>query len=615
MPELLVAAILVPLLGAVTLPLMAQRGGHASPAGELAVSRMAALVLTAITLGLTVILTWRFVTQPASTAASATVWQGVWLAGAGIDVQFGVGLDGLSLWFFGLSALLMLTSVLVSWDAIHDRPALFYGMLLLLESGCLGVFAARDIILFYVFFEFTLMPLFFLIGIWGSQQRRYAATKFFLYTLAGSLLTFLGLLAIVLWHARHVNQGTLVFSISQLAEDLTHAAAAGRGMPQNVQLAIFLALWAGFAIKVPLFPLHTWLPLAHVEAPTAGSVFLAGILLKIGTYGFVRFSIPMLPGAAAACALAAVAFGGRHPLRRPGGVGPDRHQVPGRLFQREPPGLLHAGPVRPESPGRAGRRAADGQSWDQHGGSVCHCGHDLRRYHTRNIDDLGGLARRAPWLAMFTVLFALSSIGLPGLNGFAGELLLLVGMFQRAWSGAPPGAVVGLRWISVLAVFGVVLGAWYMLALVRRLLFGPLRETPRSAQEMPARDLSGREILALRPWPCWCSGLGSGRSSFSAPWTTPSTAPPWPCARSWISRSRVRTSPSSRHLQAKSKGVCPCRPIKAPSRCCCRRSCWPWRPWSSWSAAASHHGVGCGWRSCWPLSWAPRACCWARTRR
>lgn len=261
MPELLVAAILVPLLGAVTLPLMAQRGGHASPAGELAVSRMAALVLTAITLGLTVILTWRFVTQPASTAASATVWQGVWLAGAGIDVQFGVGLDGLSLWFFGLSALLMLTSVLVSWDAIHDRPALFYGMLLLLESGCLGVFAARDIILFYVFFEFTLMPLFFLIGIWGSQQRRYAATKFFLYTLAGSLLTFLGLLAIVLWHARHVNQGTLVFSISQLAEDLTHAAAAGRGMPQNVQLAIFLALWAGFAIKVPLFPLHTWLPL------------------------------------------------------------------------------------------------------------------------------------------------------------------------------------------------------------------------------------------------------------------------------------------------------------------------------------------------------------------
>ena len=169
-------------------------------------------------------------------------------------------------------------------------------MLLLLEFGCLGVFAARDIILFYVFFEFTLIPLFFLIGIWGSEERRHAAIKFFLFTLAGSLLTFLGLLAIVLWDYQHNGEHTLRFSIPALTRGL-----ADHPLPLNWQLLVFLALFAGFAIKVPLFPLHTWLPLAHVQAPTAGSVILAGILLKIGVYGFLRFSVPMLPEATAAC--------------------------------------------------------------------------------------------------------------------------------------------------------------------------------------------------------------------------------------------------------------------------------------------------------------------------
>ena len=268
-----------------------------------------------------------------------------WAGGAGafLDIRFSVGLDGLGLWLFGLTALLVVSSVLVSWEAIEERPALFYAMLLLLEFGCLGVFAARDIILFYVFFEFTLIPLFFLIGIWGSEERRYAAIKFFLFTLAGSVLTFLGLLAIVIWDYYHSGVGRAAFLDPGADANRCRHIRFNRS---HCSCSIFWALFAGFAIKVPLFPLHTWLPLAHVQAPTAGSVILAGVLLKIGTYGFLRFSLPMLPaGVRRRDALAAVVERGRHHLRRARGPGAERHQAADRLFQRQPPGLLHAGPV------------------------------------------------------------------------------------------------------------------------------------------------------------------------------------------------------------------------------------------------------------------------------
>lgn len=219
-------------------------------------------------------------------------------AHAPVDIRFSVALDGLGLWLFALTSLLMVVAVLVGWEAIDQQVSLYYRLLLILETGMLGVFVARDIILFYVFFEFTLIPLFFVIGIWGSQERQYAAVKFFLFTLAGSLLTFLGLLAIVLWNYYHPGgraaTGEMTFSIPRLTE-----ALRTRPMDHTVQVWIFLALLAGFAIKVPLFPLHTWLPLAHVEAPVAGSVILAGVLLKVGTYGFTRFNVGMLPAATA----------------------------------------------------------------------------------------------------------------------------------------------------------------------------------------------------------------------------------------------------------------------------------------------------------------------------
>lgn len=353
MDNVLLIALLVPLLGAGLVQACALSGRQSV--------RRIALATTLVTLVLTLVLAANFpndgdLGEERSFANSSFAWLG---GDSGIDVQLSVGLDGLSLWLFVLSALLMVTALLASWEAITSREASFYSLLLLLECGCLGVFAARDLILFYVFFEFTLIPLFFLIGIWGSENRRYAAIKFFLYTLAGSLLTFLGLVTIVVWH--YLQIGSLTFSIPELTE----AISSGKlSLPFGLQLAIFLALFAGFAIKVPLFPFHTWLPLAHVQAPTAGSVFLAGILLKMGTYGFLRFSVPMLPDATAACvpwilwlAVVGIVYGGLVALAQ------QDMKKTNCLFERQPSWLLHARHVRAQ-PARLNRfDASDDQPW------------------------------------------------------------------------------------------------------------------------------------------------------------------------------------------------------------------------------------------------------------
>ena len=259
-------------------------------------ARWTALIVSLATLATTVALVARFPGDAAPFAETDWAWLR-WTA-APIDVRFHVALDGLSVWLFALTSLLTVAAVLVGWEAIERRAAPYYRLLLVLETGMLGVFVARDIILFYVFFEFTLLPLFFLIGIWGSRRRRWAAVKFFLFTLAGSLLTFVGLLFIVLWvyyHPADPGVERMTFSIGELTASLRL-----RPMAPAVQIWVFLALFAGFAVKAPLWPLHTWLPLAHVEAPAAGSVLLAGVLLKVGVYGFARFSLPMLPQAAAA---------------------------------------------------------------------------------------------------------------------------------------------------------------------------------------------------------------------------------------------------------------------------------------------------------------------------
>ena len=512
--KLLLAALLVPFLGAIFMGISSQINAT--------VVRGVALAASIITLFLAAVLISNF---PAEGSDAFAVTDYAWFGGSVGDaatsipqVRFSVGLDGLGVWLFGLSALLMVTAVAVSWNAISDRCGLFYGMLLLLETGCLGVFAARDLLLFYIFFEFTLIPLFFLVGIWGSEERRYAAIKFFLFTLAGSVLTFLGLLVIVLWDRQQSGLGVMRFSIPELTASLT-----SHPLPPDLQWWVFAALFAGFAIKVPLFPLHTWLPLAHVQAPTAGSVILAGVLLKIGTYGFIRFSIPMLPHASAQAmpwvlwlSVIGIIYGALV-----------------ALVQTDMKRLIAYSSVSHLGFCMLGLFALNRQGVE--GGTLQMINHGLstgglfalvgmlyERYHTRDIKQFGGLARRLPWLTFFMLIFTFSSIGLPGLNGFAGEFLILLGMFQKAQMETPEAIQTQLLIISILAVSGVVLGAWYMLWLVQRVFFGPLKEpavhdSAHSAEAVPVRDLSGREIFALVPLVVFMVWIGLQPQHFVKP--------------------------------------------------------------------------------------------------
>ena len=490
-PNLLRIAVFLPSAGALVIALLGPRRHEA----EQSFARWMALATSLVTLVLAVLLAANF---RVGTDEFAVSQRGLWFGdGRGqVYIRLSLGLDGLSLWLFGLTALLMILAIAVSWKAIDRHCRAYYALLLILQTGMTGVFCARDIVLFYVFFEATLLPLFFLIGIWGSSERRYAATKFFLFTFAGSVLTFLGLLTVVWWH--HAQSGWMTFSIPELTTGLVK-----HPMPVPLQLLVFAALFAGFAIKVPLFPFHTWLPLAHVEAPTAGSVLLAGVLLKIGTYGFVRLSLPLLPDATAismpwllGLSAAGIIYGALVALAQSdikrliayssvshlgfcmlGIFALNRMGIDGGVLQMINHGLST-------------------------GGLFALVGMLYERYHTREIKAYGGLARRLPVLSFFMLLMTLSSIGLPGMNGFAGELLILVGMFQRAWAQTVSGPVVAYRAISVLAVFGVVLGAWYMLWLYQRVFFGPLREPvpehPGKDGE-PIRDLSTREVASLIP--------------------------------------------------------------------------------------------------------------------
>jgi len=492
------------LLVTVFLPLV----GVILAAGQRQWVRRVAIATSLAVLGLTAVLVSRY---PGGTDAFAAT-DVAWLGGSEgpVDIRFSIALDGLSLWLFALTSLLTVVAVLVSWEAIEEQASTFYRLLLMLETGMLGVFVARDIILFYVFFEFTLIPLFFLIGVWGSEEHRYAAVKFFLFTLAGSVLTFLGLLAIVLWDSFHVSAGRMTFSIPELTE---HLAAVP--IDPAVQIWIFLALFAGFAIKVPLFPLHTWLPLAHVQAPTAGSVILAGVLLKIGTYGFVRFSLPMLPQATAACmpwllwlSVVGIIYGALVALAQSDIKRLIAYSSVSHL------GFCMLGIFALNRLGMQGGVLQMVNHGLSTGGLFALVGMLYERYHTRQIKDLGGLARQTPWLAFFMLMLTLSSIGLPGLNGFAGEFLLLLGMFQRGWAGTPCAWTMHYRVISVLAVAGVVLGAWYMLYLVQRVFFGPVREPKHDPGQPPVRDLSLREILALAPLVVFAVWIGIQPSFF-----------------------------------------------------------------------------------------------------
>jgi NADH-quinone oxidoreductase subunit M len=412
-------------------------------------------------------------------------------------LEFLLGLDGVSVLLVLLTALLSISSVLVSWTAIRDRAAEFYAALLVLETGLIGVFCAFDLLLFYVFFEFTLIPLFFLIGIWGGPLKQYAAYKFFLYTLAGGLITLVGLAALVL-SARQMMPLETPFSLPALALHLTQ-----HPLPAHYQVPLFLAISAGFLVKVPLFPFHTWLPLAHVEAPTAGSVLLAGVLLKLGTYGFLRLCLPMFPEACrtvgvpliALVAVIGIIYGSLCALAQNDIKKLVAYSSVAHL------GFCMLGLFALNREGISGGILQMVNHGLSTGALFCIVGLFYERYHTRLLTELGGLANRLPRLAAILVFITLASIGLPGLNGFVGEVLCLMGMYRHI--EVIPGPL-----YAAFGALGIILGAWYMLSMLQTAFFGPLREPHAEGHPEPITDLNARETLALAPLAFCCLWIG-----------------------------------------------------------------------------------------------------------
>jgi NADH-quinone oxidoreductase subunit M len=484
MATLLVITVLLPLLGSLVLFVMPKLEDHAA--------RLVGLSITLATLGLSMILLVSFrpeLTDPQFAFVRGGHYGLGWVGRP--DIRFALGLDGLSLWLFMLTSLLMLTAIGSSWLAIKENVAAYYALLLALESGLLGLFASLDVVLFYIFFEFTLIPLFFLIGLWGGPQRRRAAVTFFLYTLAGSLLTLLGVIALVVVHYQYSRAGVLTFSIPELTQglaNLTWIQWYDTSTWTSPQVLIFLLLLAGFAIKVPIFPFHTWLPLAHVEAPTAGSILLAGVLLKVGSYGLLRFNIGMTPLAAAAL----------FPLLATLAVIGIIYGALAAFAQTDIKRLVAYSSVSHMGFIVLGMFALNATSLDgstiqmvNHGlttGALFACvGMIYERYHTRDMTRLGGLWDRLPLLAFFLILAALGSAALPGLNGFVGEFPILVGAFATS------------RRAGVLAATGMILGAVYLFWLLLKVVFGPLKEPVNYAGHESAPAERGAAHPAV--WP------------------------------------------------------------------------------------------------------------------
>jgi NADH-quinone oxidoreductase subunit M len=393
-----------------------------------------------------------------------------WMPAFGIE--YIVGIDGISLFLVLLTTLLMPLAILASWP-VKDKVKEYLFFMLLLETGMLGAFIALDLFLFYVFWEVMLVPMYFLIGVWGGTRRIYAALKFVLYTMAGSLLM---LVAIIYLATRHAQE-TQVVTFDLLRIYNLH-------LPFNQQTWLFLAFGLSFAIKVPLFPFHTWLPDAHVEAPTAGSVILAGVLLKLGTYGFLRFAIPLFPDAALAMAPIIIALAVIGIIY--GAVVAMMQSDIKKLVAYSSVshlGFVMLGLFAMNIQGVQGaiyQMLSHGLST---GALFLLVGMIYERRHSRLIEDFGGLWKQVPVFSVVLLVVTFSSIGLPGLNGFVGEFLILLGAF-----GVTP------RW-TVAAATGVILGAIYMLWMYRRVIFGPLT----NPENQKLQDLNSRELIILAP--------------------------------------------------------------------------------------------------------------------
>jgi NADH-quinone oxidoreductase subunit M len=463
----------LPLLGVVILATL--RGEDAAVAQN---ARWTALWTSLLTAAMSVVIWTRF--DP-SVSGFQFQESDAWLPDYGVGYRMGV--DGISALFVLLATLLTPLCVLASWDSIRTRVREYMMAFLILETMMVGMFCATDFLLFYMFFEGVLIPMYIIIGVWGGPRRVYASMKFFLYTFAGSVLMLLALLA--MWH----QAGTTDISV-----------LLRTNIPPEMQTWLFLAFLASFAVKVPMWPVHTWLPDAHVEAPTAGSVILAGVLLKMGAYGFLRFSVPMLPEAAAFfqpvmfslgvvaviyTSLVALAQADMKKLIAYSSVAHmgivvigiftfNQQGIDGALFQMLSHGVVSAALF------------------------LC-VGVIYDRMHTREIARYGGLADRMPAYALVFMLFTMASIGLPGTAGFVGEFLVLVGAFRVNF------------WLALLGSAGMVLGAAYMLYLYRRVVFGRITRDDLKT----ILDLSPREVAVFAPLVVLTLWMGIYPSSFT----------------------------------------------------------------------------------------------------
>ncbi len=456
---ILTALLALPVVGAVAC--------LAVPAGR---AKAVALATSLLVFLLSLPLFWTFRT---GTAELQNFVRAPWIEAWGIG--YSVGIDGISILMVLLATFMMPLAVAGSFSYIRRREKAFYALMLLLLTGMLGVFVALDLFLFYLFWEVMLIPMYFLIGIWGGERRIYSAIKFFLYTAAGSLLMLVAIVGLVWLHAQAT--GVVTFDYRALLE-----LEIARGL----QGWLFAAFALAFAIKVPVFPLHTWLPDAHVEAPTAGSVILAGVLLKMGVYGFLRFALPLFPetatspvvvGGALALGLVGILYGAWVAA-----VQPDAKKLVAYTSIAHL-GFVVIGVFALTTQGLEGGILQMVNHGISTGALFLLIGMLYERRHTREIAEFGGLARAMPAFALCLVVVALSSIGLPGTNGFVGEFLILLGVFR-----VHPG-------VAAIAVTGVIFAACYMLPMVQRLVFNALDRKENEA--LP--DLTGRERAVLAP--------------------------------------------------------------------------------------------------------------------
>jgi len=498
---MLLLLVILPLLAAAVMLLPAPWFGDRKNAWAYA------LVATAVSFVVSLLVALRF---DFGAAGMQMAGQIAWVPAFGLSFSYGI--DAISLWLILLTTFLMPITVLASLTAVGRRCREFYFWLLILQAAMTGTFIATDILFFYICFEFTLVPLYFLIGVFGSGNRLHAAKVFFLYTFTGSMLTLAGLIYVAYFNTTPAGGGNpWTFNIAALYD----AAAA---MPAAEQALVLGAMMAGFAVKVPLFPVHTWLPLAHTEAPTAGSVILAGVLLKLGTYGILRFALPMAPEAVVtyAPAIGVLAVIGILYTALICWVQSDVKKLVAYSSVSHLGfcvlGLFALDPDRIGAVGSVMYMINHGLST----GALFLCvGMIYERFHTREMAQMSGLARVMPVWAFFMTFFVMASVGLPGLNGFVGEFMTLLGAFNS------PANVLGWEFAAV-AGFGMIFAAMYLLYLTGKVVFGPLKvphvdpdwdtgeHLPGGAHGHKPRDLNLREIAVLTPLAIACLVFGLG---------------------------------------------------------------------------------------------------------